>query len=122
MSRTEQVNPVAQRAIARRARWEAERQAKIWAQVERGEITEEEAKLKLEAEMKTIELFIAMNEDAGWVVCSEESEALAKLAEDEGGYPARIVKLSVKMSPPIMTEAIVEVPDEAGQKVEVQTA
>jgi hypothetical protein len=71
--------------------------------------------------MKTIELFVAINEDSGWVVCTDESEALEKLAEDEGGYHARVVKLIVKMSPPIMTEAEITVPDEAGRNVQVES-
>lgn len=67
---------------------------------------------------KTCELFIAMNEDGDWIVQTEESEALSRLAEDCGGYQARVVKLTVKMAPPKMSEAEVDFPDEAGQAVE----
>ena len=52
------------------------------------------------AEKVTCEIFIAMNEDGNWIVESEESEALSKLAEDQGGYHARVVKITVKMTPP----------------------
>jgi hypothetical protein len=71
---------------------------------------------------KTIEVFIAMNEDGDWIVEPDESDALSKLAEDVGGYHARVVKLTVKMAPPKMTEATVDVPDEAGQTLETKAA
>jgi hypothetical protein len=65
-------------------------------------------------------IFIAMNEDGGWIVCNDESEALTKLGEDEGGYSARVVKLTVKMTPPTIIETEVDVPDEAGETKEVE--
>jgi hypothetical protein len=68
----------------------------------------------------TCEIFIAMNEDGGWIVCTDDSEALSNLAESEGGYHARVVKLTVKMTPPAMTEAEVDVPDEAGETKEIE--
>jgi len=64
----------------------------------------------------TCEIFIAMHEDGGWVVGNDESDALNKLAEDEGSYHARVVKLTVKMNQPKMTETEVEVPDEAANE------
>jgi hypothetical protein len=70
---------------------------------------------------KTCEIYVAMNEDGDWIVETDESEALSKLAEDCGGYHARVVKLTVKMAPPKMAEAVVEVPDEAGQTVGIET-
>lgn len=60
------------------------------------------------------ELWIAMNEGGDWIVISDESEALSELGEQQGGYQARVVKITVKMSPPVMSEAEVTVPDEAG--------
>ena len=73
--------------------------------------------------MHTCEVFIAMNNDGGWIITTDETEALEKLGEDEGlGYRARVVKLIVKMSPPTMTEVSVNVPDEAGQTVETEVA
>jgi hypothetical protein len=68
------------------------------------------------------EIFIAMNEDGEYIVHTDESEVLNKLGEDEGGYQARVVKITVKMAPPQMTEAEVEVPDEAGETKELETA
>lgn len=67
------------------------------------------------------EIFIAMNEDGGYVVTTDESEALERLAENEGGYHARVVKLTVKMTAPQMTEAEVEVPNEAGETKQIET-
>ena len=56
-----------------------------------------------------VELFIAMNEDGDWVVNSEESEVLTQLGEECGGYQACIIKLTVKMTPPRMSEVDVAV-------------
>jgi hypothetical protein len=69
----------------------------------------------------TCEIYIAMNEDGDWVVSTDESEALTDLTSDAGGYEARIVKLTVKMAPPVMIEAEVEVPDEAGETKKIET-
>jgi hypothetical protein len=67
------------------------------------------------------ELFLAMNEDGGWIVTTDESEALSNLGDSEGGYHARVVKLTVKMTPPALTEtAEVDVPDEVGQSQELE--
>jgi hypothetical protein len=72
-------------------------------------------------EKKTCEIFLAMNEDGDWIVTDEESAALEKLAEDQGGYHARVIKVVIKMSPPAMTEATVDVPDEAGETMPIET-
>lgn len=73
--------------------------------------------------MHTCEIFIAINNDGGWIVTTEEAEALEKLGDDEGlGRRARVVKLSVKLAPPALTEVTIEVPDEAGQTVETEVA
>lgn len=72
-----------------------------------------------EEQPNACEIYVAMNEDGDWVVCSDESEALGKLAEDCGGYHARVVKITIRMSPPVMAEAAVDVPDDAGTKVEI---
>lgn len=69
--------------------------------------------------MHTCALYIAMNEERDWIVCSDESEALSTLASDCGGYHARVVKVTVRMSPPVMDETTVDVPDEAGHQVEI---
>lgn len=66
-----------------------------------------------------VELYLAMNEDGDWIVTADETEALSKLGEDCGGYQGRVVKVTVKMRPPVMTEASITVADEAGQSVEL---
>ena len=71
-------------------------------------------------EKTTVEIFIAMNEDGDFVVVKDESEALELLASDCGGYLARVVKITVNMAPPVMAEAKVEVPDEAGETKEIE--
>lgn len=60
------------------------------------------------------EIWIAMNEDGGWIVTNDESGAAEKLGEDEGGYACRLVKVTVKMTPPVIDEATVTVPETAG--------
>lgn len=69
----------------------------------------------------TCEIFLAMNEEGEWIVTDLEEHALEKLAEDMGGYHARVVKLTVKMSPPVMSEATITVPDEAGETSSIET-
>jgi hypothetical protein len=70
----------------------------------------------------TCEIFVAMNEEGDWVVVADESDALSKLAEDAGGYHARVVKITAKIAPPVMTEAAVEVSNEAGETTELEAA
>ena len=72
----------------------------------------------------TCELFIAMNEDGGWIVTTEEGEALAELGNQEGGYLARVVKITAKITPPVLTEAQIDIPDEAGEtkQIDVEAA
>jgi hypothetical protein len=67
------------------------------------------------------EIYLAMNEDGGWIVTNDEGEALSALAENEGGWLARVVKVTVKMAPPVMAEATVDVPDEAGKTEPIET-
>lgn len=66
------------------------------------------------AETKECEIFIAMNEEGDWIVTTEESEALSDLAENQGGYHGRVVKVIVRMAPPAMPETAVDIPDDAG--------
>jgi hypothetical protein len=61
-----------------------------------------------------VELYIAMNEDGGWIVTNDESDTIGTLAENEGGNLARVVKVTVKMTPPTLDEATVDIPDSAG--------
>lgn len=64
--------------------------------------------------MKTCEIFLAMNEHGDWVTEYDESDALTKLQEDQGGYHCRIVKVVVHMTPPVMHTAEVTMADENG--------
>ena len=73
-----------------------------------------------ERAMTECEFFLAMNEDGGWIVTNDESDALPNLAENEGGWHARVVKLVVKMTPPQAQEITVTVPDTAGETATVE--
>jgi hypothetical protein len=66
------------------------------------------------------EIFIAMNEEGDWIVTHDESDALNQLSNDVGGYQARVVKVTVTMAPPVMAEAEIEIPEEAGKEVETK--
>jgi hypothetical protein len=72
--------------------------------------------------MKECRILVAMNEDGDWVVTDDESDALSKLSNDVGGYHARVVAITVHMSPPVMPEASVTVPDDAGETVSIEAA
>lgn len=67
-----------------------------------------------------VEIYIAMNEDGAWIVTNDESDALTTLNAFVGGYCGRVVKLTVKMAPPVMSEAEVDVADEAGETTELE--
>jgi hypothetical protein len=62
-----------------------------------------------------------MNEDGGFVVVTDESEAIETLQTEEGGYHCRVVKITVQMEPPKMEAVSVTVPSDAG-KVEAQAS
>lgn len=66
------------------------------------------------------EIYIAMNEDGGWIVTSDEGDALGQLVENEGGYQARVAKVTVNMAPPSMTEIMLNVPDDIGTTIETK--
>lgn len=61
----------------------------------------------------TCELFIAINEEGDWSVATDESDALSTLQDEQGGYQCRVVKVSVKIEPPVMAETEIDVPAEA---------
>ena len=65
--------------------------------------------------MVACEIWIAMNEEGDWIVTNDESEALSQLAENQGGYHARTVKVTVNMAPPQVPETTVTIPDESGK-------
>lgn len=68
----------------------------------------------MDTKLVDVELFVAMNEEGDWVVVTEESEALTELGEQQGGYHARVVKVTVKMSPPRMDETTLMIPESSG--------
>jgi hypothetical protein len=70
-------------------------------------------------QMKDCEIRIAMNEDGDWVVCTADDNALDQLSGEVGGFMARVVAITVRMSPPVMSEASVTIPDEAGEAITI---
>jgi len=67
-----------------------------------------------------IEVWIAMNEDGGYEVAKDEDDVVDLWNENVGGLSRRLVKLRVTMSAPVVTEADVNVPEEAGQAVNIE--
>jgi hypothetical protein len=66
-----------------------------------------------------IEVWIAMNEDGDYVVGTDENEASERFDEQIGGFARRVAKLNVKMAPPVIEEIEVDIPDTAGETIEV---
>lgn len=88
--------------------------------------------MESEAIMPTIEMWIALSEDGGYEVATDEDAAIARLqdgsGEDLAGTTCRIVKLSVAMSEPRYRDddddtdkpVNVTVPDDAGHIVDLE--
>jgi hypothetical protein len=70
--------------------------------------------------MTSIEVWIAMNEDSDYEVAKDEDDVVDLWNENVGGLSRRLVKLRVTMSAPVVTEADVNVPEEAGQTVNIE--
>ena len=70
--------------------------------------------------MTSIEVWIAMNEDGDYEVAKDEDDVVDLWNENVGGLSRRLVKLRVTMSAPVVTEADVNVPKEAGQAVNIE--
>lgn len=80
--------------------------------------------------MPTVEVWIAMDENGGVEVATDEDAAIDRLKdgsdEDLAGTTCRVVKLNVTMSEPTgedVSGAAVDVmiPDDAGRIVEIET-
>jgi hypothetical protein len=70
--------------------------------------------------MTSIEVWIAMNEDGDYEVAKDEDDVVDLWNENVGGLSRRLVKLRVTMSAPVVTEADVNVSEEAGQAVNIE--
>jgi len=70
--------------------------------------------------MTSIEVWIAMNEDGDYEVAKDEDDVVDLWNENVGGLSRRLVKLKVTMSAPVITDADVNVPEEAGHAVNVE--
>jgi hypothetical protein len=74
--------------------------------------------------MTEIEIYVAMNENGDYEAATESEDATTRLIENAGGDMVRLIKIIVKMDPPVMAEVDVEVPAEAGttEKIEAEVA
>ena len=66
------------------------------------------------------EIFIAMNEDGNYVVSADDNEVLELFDSDVGGICRKVVKLTVKITPPEVEEVSVDIPDTAGETTQVE--
>jgi hypothetical protein len=64
--------------------------------------------------MTSIEVWIAMNEDGDYEVAKDEDDVVDLWNENVGGLSRRLVRLRVTMSASAVSEADVNVPEEAG--------
>lgn len=66
------------------------------------------------AEIKEVELFVALDGEGYWVVGSDPADAVSKFTDDYSlDGPLRIAKITVRMSLPVVVEADgVTIPDE----------
>ena len=69
------------------------------------------------AKTEYVEVFIAMNGDGDSYIATDEQDAVDGLNSDYGNGLCRVVKIKVRMSAPVVAEANVLVPDEAGEVV-----
>jgi hypothetical protein len=74
-------------------------------------------------EKSKFNIWLAVNEDGDSAVSMEgASDAREALVDESGGATIRTVKLAVTMALPEVTDADVEVADEAGETQQVEAA
>ena len=73
---------------------------------------------------QTVEIYIAMDSEGDYGVASDDFDtALENLTESYGAAgPVRVVKVTVHMDAPTISEAEVTVPADAGQTVTAEVA
>jgi hypothetical protein len=60
-----------------------------------------------------ITFYVAVNEDGDFAVCTEESDALETLANEQGGYNARVIAVTLKgVELPRTVEVEIQAPPE----------
>lgn len=70
------------------------------------------------AEPVECEIGLAMNEEGDWIICKwNETHPIAELEENFNSHAARVIKIKVKMTPPRPAEALITIPDEAGETI-----
>lgn len=64
----------------------------------------------------TVDIFVAINEDGTYWVDNDIDDVRANADE---GYALRIVHLKVAITPPAWTEVECDIPDDAGDTIEI---
>lgn len=71
-------------------------------------------------EKKTCEIYLAINEEGDYSVHEEADGAADKMNDDWGGACRRVIKIVVKVRPPVLAEVEVDVADDAGETEEIE--
>ena len=70
----------------------------------------------------TCEIFLVVDEGGDYAVAPDQGEAEEAYCEQiSGSGPLRIVKITVKVTPPQVAETEIDIPDEAGEIKQVKT-
>jgi hypothetical protein len=67
-----------------------------------------------------VEIYVALNEEGEYAVDTDEEGASTRLMENSGRFRCRIIKINAKIAPPVLIEADVDVPDEAGKTEDIE--
>ena len=70
------------------------------------------------AEPVECEIAIVMDTDGDWIVRKWDDHLMSEFDDEIGGdHPRRVIKITAKMAPPVLQQAIITVPDEAGETI-----
>jgi hypothetical protein len=70
----------------------------------------------------TCEIFIAINQDSCYEVGTNEEDALDRLGDNYTSLQVRIVKITANIAAPTITEAEIDIRDDAGRTEAVEAA
>jgi hypothetical protein len=72
-----------------------------------------------------VEIYVAMNEDGDAYIADDAAAAAEGLADNYGGICCQVTHIIAKISPPIVADAMIDIPDPAkaaGTLVDVEAA
>jgi hypothetical protein len=73
------------------------------------------------ATKKTCEVWMIVDDDGNYEVGADRSDAGERFDDNIGGTgPRRVVRIDVKITPPQVEDAEIDVADEAGEQIETK--